>query len=242
LAVLQEPTLPVARLDGPAREVRLLVNYRETLVRERTGLQSRLRWRLHELEPGWDPPARSLNRPGALEEISAALEDRQGLLADLARREVARIRQLTAEANAVEADIACRVARIAPSLLALAGCGPLTAAKLVGETADVTRFPSPDTYAMFAGTAPIPVWSGNTQRFRLNRGGNRQINAAIHRIAVTQMRIHPDARRLITKHLTAGKTKTEALRVLERHLSNIVYRTLLQDTPTACQAAPGKAA
>jgi transposase len=65
------------------------------------------------------------------------------------------------------------------------------AAKLVGEAADITRFKSRDAYAMWAGTAPIPVWSANKQRFRLNRGGNRQTTAAIHRIAITQIRIHP---------------------------------------------------
>lgn len=242
LAVLREPGLPVARLDGPAREVRLLVDYRESLVRERTGLQCRLRWRLHELEPGWDPPAGSLDRLKVLDQLAEALGGRPGLVAELARREVARIRQLTGEVNQLEAEITARVAQLAPSLLALVGCGALSAAKLVGETADVTRFSSPDAYAMFAGTAPIPVWSGNTERFRLNRGGNRQINAAIHRIAITQMRIHPDARRLITKHMTAGKTKTEALRVLKRRLTAVVYRTLLQDTLTTCQAAPTRAA
>jgi transposase len=242
LAVLREPGLPLARLDGPAREIRLLVDFREGLVRERTGLQCRLRWRLHELEAGWDPPAGSLDRYATLEEITGRLEAFAGVVAELARREVARIRELTVEANALEADIALRVARIAPSLLALVGCGALTAAKLVGETADVTRFSSRDAYAMFAGVAPIPVWSANSERFRLNRGGNRQINAAIHRVAITQMRIHPDARRLITKHMTAGKTKTEALRVLKRRLADVVYRALLQDTQTTCQAAPARAA
>ena len=69
------------------------------------------------------------------------------------------------------------------------------AAKLVGEAADITRFKSRDAYAMWAGTAPIPVWSANNQRFRLNRGGNRQTTAAIHRIAIAQIRIHPTLNR-----------------------------------------------
>jgi transposase len=241
-AALREPGLPMARLDGPARELRLLVDYREGLIRERTGLQNRLRWRLHELEAGWDPPVGSLDRLRVLDELGQRLESCRGMVAELARREVARIRQLTVEANHLERAITTRVAVTAPTLLAVPGCGALTAAKLVGETADVTRFSSRDAYAMFAGTAPIPVWSANSERFRLNRGGNRQINTAIHRIAITQMRIHPDARRLITKHMTAGKTKTEALRVLKRRLTDIVYRALQQDTQTACQAAPARAA
>jgi len=241
-AAVREPGLPVARLEGPAREVRLLVDYREGLVRERTGLQNRLRWRLHELDPDLDPAAGSLDRYRVLDEVLARLEAFAGMVADLARREITRIRDLTAEINQLERDIAGRVGDVAPSLLEVPGCGALTAAKLVGEAADITRFHDKNAYAMWAGVAPIPVWSSNTERFRLNRGGNRQTNAALHRIAITQMRIHPDARRLITRHLSAGKTKTEALRILKRRLSNVVYRTMIKDTNQLSQAAPARAA
>jgi len=79
---------------------------------------------------------------------------------------------------------------------------------------------------MHAGTAPIPVWTGNRARFRLNRGGNRQLNAALHRIAVTQLRIHPPARSLIQRRIAAGNSKTEALRVLRRHLADVVFHQL----------------
>ncbi len=125
------------------------------------------------------------------------------------------------------------------SLLALPGCGGLTAAKLVGEAADITRFKSRDAYAMWAGVAPIPVWSANQERFRLNRGGNRQTNAALHRIAITQIRIHPDAQTFIKRRLETGSTKREALRLLKRKLANVVYRTLLTDTqqPALANAA-----
>ncbi len=78
--------------------------------------------------------------------------------------------------------------------------------------------------------APIPVWSANNQRFRLNRGGNRQTNAALHRIAITQIRIHPDAQTFIKRRLETGSTKREALRLLKRKLANVVYRTLIADT------------
>ena len=232
-AALREPDLPVARLDGPDREIRLLVDYRESLVRDRTAAQNRLRWRLHELAPGYDPPAGSLSRYKTLAAIDELLDDGHGVVADLARCEVSRIRELTREANRLEADITARVAALAPSLLAVPGCGALTAAKLVGEAADIGRFKSRDAYAMWAGTAPIPVWSANTERFRLNRGGNRQTNAALHRIAVTQIRMHPDAKAFITRRLQAGSTKQEAIRLLKRRLANVVYRTLLADTQQA---------
>ena len=241
-AAIREPDLPVARLEGPAREVRLLVDYREGLVRERTGLQNRLRWRLHELDPALDPPAGALDPYVVLDGLVGTLEAHDGLVADLARREISRIRDLTAEINQLAGDIDTQVSVIAPSLLEVPGCGALTAAKLVGEAADITRFRDRNAYAMWAGVAPIPVWSGNTERFRLNRGGNRQTNAALHRIAITQMRIHPDARRLITKHLSAGKTKTEALRILKRRLADVVYRTMTKDTQQLSPAAPARAA
>ena len=134
-AALREPGLPVARFDGPAREVRLLVDYRESLVKDRTAAQNRLRWRLHELEPGYDPPAGSLNRYKTLDAIDELLDDHSGVVADVARREVSRIRELTREANQLEADISTRVTELAPSLMAIPGCGALSAAKLVGEAA-----------------------------------------------------------------------------------------------------------
>ena len=229
-AALREPDLPVARLDGPSREIRLLVDYRESLIKDRTAAQNRLRWRLHELEPGYDPPPGSLNRYKTLDHIDQLLGAHTSMVATLGRREVTRIRELTREANQLERDITQRVTDLVPSLLKIPGCGALSAAKLVGEAADVTRFKSRDAYAMWAGTAPIPVWSANNERFRLNRGGNRQTNAALHRIAITQLRIHPDAQAFIKRRLETGSTKREALRLLKRKLANVVYRTLLTDT------------
>lgn len=228
-AALREPELPRAHLDGPAREVKLLVDYRESLVRERTAAQNRLRWRLHELEPEFDPPPGSLSRYRGLDRTLAMLEHHTGLVADLARREVARIREITEEANQLERQIRRLVAQVAPSRLQLPGCGSLSAAKLVGETAGIERFRSKDAFAMWAGVAPIPVWSGHPNRYRLNRGGNRQANAALHRIAITQLRIHPESQAYIQRQIAAGNTKKEALRALKRRLADLVYRTLLND-------------
>jgi transposase len=106
----------------------------------------------------------------------------------------------------------------------------LTAAKIVAETAGVDRFRSKDAYARHNGTAPLPVWSGNRARHRLSRTGNRQLNCALHRIAVTQKRCHPGAQAYLQRRISAGDTSLEALRALKRRLSDIVYRTLLADT------------
>ena len=237
-AALRNPDLPVAQLDGPARELRLLVDHREDLVAERTRCLNRLRWHLHELDASWDPPARSLTAVRNLDAIATRLENFDGPVARIAAEIVEHARNLTLRERALERDITNLVTKLAPTLLALVGVGALTAAKIVAETADVRRFRSKDAYARHNGTAPLPVWSGNRERHRLSRTGNRQINAAIHRIAITQMRCHDNARAYLDRRVTQDhKTKTEALRGLKRRLSDVVYRALVADAQPS-QAAP----
>ena len=235
-AALANPDLPVARLDGPTRELRLLVDHREDLVAERTRCINRLRWHLHELDPTWDPPARKLVRLKHLDAVAERLVTLEGPVARIAAEIVAHARQLTVRETELEREITAIVRQLAPALLALVGVGALTAAKIVAETADVTRFKSKDAYTRHNGTAPLPVWSGNRERHRLSRTGNRQLNAAIHRIAITQMRCHPDARAYLERRLANGNTKTEALRALKRRLSDVVYRQLLADAQTTAPA------
>jgi hypothetical protein len=121
------------------------------------------------------------------------------------------------------------VAQLAPALLSICGCATLAAAKILGETADVRRFRSRRAFARHDGTAPLPVWSSNQPRHRLSRTGNRQINAAIHRIAITQAHWHEPARQLLDRHQHSGKNTAEAIRILKRRLSDVVYQTLLRD-------------
>ncbi|MGI9019550.1 MAG: IS110 family transposase [Solirubrobacterales bacterium] len=228
-AALREPDLPVATLDGPERELRLLVDHREDLVGERTRAQNRLRWHLHELLPGAEPAPRSLNRRVVLDDLERRLAGLPGPVARLARELVADIRTATERINGLEREIGALAERLAPSLLALVGCGPLTAAKLVGETAGVRRFRSRAAFARHNGTAPLPVWSGNHVRHRLSRGGNRQLNAALHRIAITQLQRPGAGQDYLAKRRAEGDTKTEAIRALRRRLSDEVYRRLLVD-------------
>ncbi len=237
-AALRNPDLPVAQLDGPARELRLLVDHREDLVAERTRCLNRLRWHLHELDASWDPPARSLIAIKNLDAITARLESFAGPVARIAAEIVTHVRDLTVRERALEREITDVVNELAPTLMALVGVGALTAAKIVAETADVRRFKHKDAYARHNGTAPLPVWSGNRERHRLSRTGNRQLNAAIHRIAITQMRCHDDAIAYLERRTTQDhKTKTEAIRGLKRRLSDVVYRALIADAQPA-QAAP----
>jgi transposase len=239
-ASLAHPDLPVATLDGPERELRLLVDHRDDLVAERTRHMQRLRW--HLLDLGIDEPGpRSLDRAAVLAGLEVLLAGRTEPVARLACDLVGRIRDLTVAIRPLEREIAGLVAALAPSLLALPGCGPLTAAKIVGETAGMTRFRSKEAFARHNGSAPVPVWSGNVTRFRLSRGGNRQLNLALHRIAITQMRIDERGRAYLEHRQSAGDTKTEAIRALRRRISDEVFRRLRADeaarvTPLAAAA------
>lgn len=232
-AARREPDLPLAVLDGSQRELRLLVDHRDDLVAERTRLQSRLRWHLHELDAGLAVPSRGLRRHRVCDHVQVALAGLDGTVAEIARELLARVQELNRRVTELERRIAILVARLAPSLLSIPGCGALTAAKIVGETAGVHRFRSKSAYARWNGTAPQPVWSGNTTRYRLSRSGNRQVNAALHRMAITQARLPSPGRAYLQRRQSQGNTRPEALRLLRRRLSDVVYRTLLTDeTPT----------
>ena len=232
-AALQEPDLPAACLDGTARDLRLLVDHREDLVAERTRIINRLRWHLHELDPTWEPPARAFDRAKTLHQAAERLAGVEGTVARLARLLVERCRALTEEIKALDGEISAVVATMAPTLLGTCGCAALTAAKIVGETADVRRFRSRNAYARYTGTAPLPVWSSNHPRHRLSRIGNRQLNCAIHRMALTQAHWDPAARAYIQRRKDAGDTTKEAMRALKRRLSDVVYRALLADSEGA---------
>ena len=230
-AALREPDLPMAQLDGPARELRLLVDHRDDLVAERTRMQSRVRWHLHELFPGLEIRPRSLRQPRVLADLQQRLAGVQagGGVVMISDELIRRCSELTERINALARQITQLVQELVPTLLALHGCGALTAAKIVGEVAGVGRFRSKAAFAAWNGTAPIPVWSGNTARHRLNRGGNRQVNASLHRIALTQCRDAGLGADYVQRRVTEGDTRTEALRLLRRRISDEVYRRLLAD-------------
>jgi transposase len=118
------------------------------------------------------------------------------------------------------------IAAHSPQLLDEHGCGIVTAAIIVGHTAGAKRFPTDACFARHAGTAPIPASSGNTQRHRLHRGGDRQLNHALHTIALSRARTDPATRAYLDRRHAEGKTKKEALRCLKRHLAHRIRRLL----------------
>jgi transposase len=221
-------TLPGAHLDEAALRVKLLLDHREDLVKARSEDQCRLRWHLHDLWPELEIPAGALDRSVWLDRVARKLaRAEQGTRVAISRELVVEIRRRTRRAKELEREIGALVKAQAPELLDLEGCGTLTAAKLIAETAGARRLASDAKFARLAGVAPIPASSGNRVRHRLDRGGNRQLNCALHRIAVTQGRVHPPAREYLARKQAEGKSRIEAIRCLKRHLARRVWRLLI---------------
>lgn len=236
-ALREESKLHPANTDPRARELKLLVDHRESLVRDRQVYASRLRWHLHDIDPDLEPPERTLDRPAV----------RRGLAQRLARREqtpqvricrdlLARIGEITRCERELADELGALAKSYAPELFEVPGVARLTAAKLIGEIGGIERFKTDAQLARHAGCAPIPASSGNTQRLRFDRHGNRQLNATFYRIALTQIRVHPEARDYLARKRAEGKTTKEALRCLKRHLVRVVWRAM--QTPSESAVSP----
>jgi len=141
---------------------------------------------------------------------------------------------LQAEIDDLDAQLTPLVTAVAPDLLALPGIGVETAGQLLvtaGDNRD--RLRSEASLARLCGAAPIPVSSGRTDRHRLHRGGDRQANSALWRIALVRMGCHQPTRDYVARRTAEGKTKTEIMRCLKRYIAREVFPRLLA-------AAPGK--
>jgi transposase len=220
---------PVAYLDELAMEVRLLSDHRQDLVAERTRMQSRLRWHLvqlcPELEASLKPSAlshaRELDRADrCLRRLAVSVRAR------VARELVSQIRKLTREIDALKQELLALIKAQRPWLLEETGCGALVAAIMIGRTAGAKRFKSDASFALQAGIAPIPCSSGQHRQYRLNRGGDRQLNRALHVVAVTRARVDPETQAFLARKQAEGKTKKGALRCLKRHLARRFHQLL----------------
>lgn len=220
-------TLAVAQLAGPELEIRLLVVHRERLINARTRLINELRWQLHDLWPDFKIPKRALTTTRWQRTVARRLARAQpSARVQIARDELRRIRDLTITIEQLRQQLAGLVAKVAPQLLLERGVGVLIAAKLIGEIAGIGRFASDAKLARMAACAPIPVSSGRTDRHRLDPGGNRQLNHAIHMLAITKIIHDPQTALYIAKQRAAGKTNREAIRALKRHLVRRIYNLL----------------
>jgi transposase len=227
-AALREP-----RLDRPRtgerlfRDLKLLVDHRDDLVDERRRGQQRLRWHLHQLDPSLAVPAGALDRMVQLDRIGRWLSRRQPeAQVRVARELVGRCRSLTRTILELDRELEQRIEQTAPALLELPGCGAITAAKLLAEIGPIERFQTDAQLARHSGVAPLEASSGRVRRHRLDRGGNRQLNCALHRIAITQARVHPPGCAYLERKQAEGKSRREALRCLKRQLARTVFNTL----------------
>ena len=227
-AALREPSLSRPREDEqPFRDLKLLVDHRDDLVDERRRAQQRLRWHLHQLDPSLAVPAKALDRPIQLDRVGRWLARRPPeVQVRVARELVVRCRSLTRAIVELEHELQQHTAQLAPALLELPGCGAITAAKLLAEIGPIGRFQTDAQLARHGGVAPLEASSGRVQRHRLDRGGNRQLNCALYRIAITQGRYHPQARAYLERKQSEGKSRREAIRCLKRTLVRVVFNTL----------------
>ncbi|MBF6604208.1 MAG: IS110 family transposase [Chloroflexi bacterium] len=232
----RETNLPPIRLPDRTTELRLLLEAREDLVAETTRARNRLHAHLLALVPGYGAKVANLVAARNRATIGRLLRGYPTVQAELARGLIVRLARLERESTALTARIDQLVA--GHPLLALPGAGPITVARLIAEVGDVRRFRSADALAALAGVAPIPASSGQIQRMRLNRGGNRQLNRALYVIAVSQSRFHAPAMAYMARRMeTDGKTWREAIRALKRLLVRPVFRLLVEGSIVSAEAA-----
>lgn len=231
---VRETELPPIRRVDPTTEVGLLLAARDDLLADATRIRNRLHADLVVLVPGYGGRVANLVWERHLRLAGTALRRLSGVHAELARDRLAELRRRQAQVRELADRIAALV--VGHPLLDLPGAGPLTVAALIAETGDPGRFRSADAFAMLAGVAPIPASSGQTQRMRLNRGGNRQLNRAIHVVAIVQARVFPPAQQYIARKIAAGRSWKDAIRSLKRQLARVVFRLLLEGSDRQIEA------
>lgn len=220
-----------------ARDLKLLVDYRRQLLAERTRTANRVHADLVVLAPGYQESVGHLRADRTHRLALELLAGQEGVRAELARSRIGRLGELNREIRAVARRICDLVAGLQTGLVELVGVGPLTAAQILGEVRDVNRFATRDRFARANGTAPIPASSGQRQRHRLNRGGNRKLNHALHVMALTQARHDPRARAFLERRRAEGRTYRDAVRALKRHLSDVVWQELRADARRSLEPA-----
>ncbi len=226
---IHNPKLNAVVAEDHTVVLRLLSDRRDDVIAQRTRTMNRLQVLLRDLVPGGAP--RQLSTTAATAFLAKARpltptdEQRKriarDLLDDLRRAD----RQLKAMAKAISAEVVAS----GTTLPDVHGVGDILAAKIIGHAGVVTRFESKSHFASYTGTAPIEASSGDIRRHRLNRAGNRQLNTALHTVAIVQARDGGPGRQHYDRKIAELKTPKEAQRSLKRQLSNVVYRHLLDD-------------
>jgi transposase len=227
--VAREKSLPPPPLKGLPHDLKALVDHREMLLREAGRHRNRAHAMLTQLRPGYWRLVPALTSSRQLGVARRLVEDDPGVRAELLRDALARVGELEGAANVLERQIEALVKTSGTSLTQIVGVAAITAARILAELRDVGRVPDQSAFGALTGTAPVPASSGKTDRWRLNRGGNRQLNRAIHTIALTQISHDPRARAYLERKRETGKSHRDAMRCLKRHLARVVYKKLVAD-------------
>jgi transposase len=229
IAALRSPRRRTVVREDHTAILRMLADHHHDLGSLRTQAICRLHALIRALVPGGTGVRLSADRAAAVlrkvRPASAAEAERKRLAQEL----LADVRRLDSAIAASKARLMSAVAASGSSVVELQGVGPVLAGLIIGHSGDIARFPSRDHYASYNATAPIEASSGPKARHRLNPRGNRQLNHAIHMVAIVQVRAGGPGRDYYERKLTEGKTKKEALRALKRQVSNAVYRQLVID-------------
>jgi transposase len=228
------------RGGGVREDLRLLLLERRGVVRAETAALNQLRSVL-VCAPAPIRERLSGLRTSTLLTRCVAIRPRAGserVLVAVLRRLSRRVRMLQAELRELDAELEQLVQALVPELLAELGVGLICAAQLVVSSGDPTRMRSESSFAALAGTSPVDASSGKQRRHRLNRGGDRQLNRALHVIALNRVRHHERTRRYYTGLLDSGKSAREARRCVKRALARHFYHRL-RELPQLQEAALG---
>jgi transposase len=239
VVAVRTDALRVLKVDGELESLRMLTDRREALTRRRVQTVNRLQALLAELLPG--KAKRDITVQQA-KKLLASVRPRD--IAGKTRRRIAA--EELAELTAIDAKIRTATAELKSIVLArdsrlmdLPGVGPVVAARILADVGDVTRFADRNRFASWTGTAPLDASSGEHNRHRLSRAGNRRMNHMIHIAAVTQLRLNGAGRAYYRRKRAAHKKPMEAMRCLKRRISDAIYRQLLADAARAAGADPG---
>lgn len=226
----RDDDLAPPRFAGAPEDLACLVAYRRELVKSRTTAVNRLHSCLEKIRCGYHTRTGPLTTRRGLDAAARLLRGDTSAPAEIARSRIRDLRRLDREIRAYTRRITAAVANSATSLTNIDGIGPLVAAEILTEVGDPARFATKHRFAMANGTAPIEASSGRVVRHRLNRGGNRQLDKALHIAAIAQIsRPATEGRRYYERCLARGKTKREALRALKRRISDRVWTHLHND-------------